>query len=126
MLIGNNPGEDPGGGLHKATEDMEDIINDFKNKNVTKKTIERQQKILSRMLDSQKSLQQKDFNNKRESFIADDIDFKGTSGLPNDFGEKDLLLMNALENAMDEELSAEYEKLLQLYFLNLQKESTEK
>ena len=34
--------------------------------------------------------------------------------------------MNALENAMDEELSAEYEKLLQLYFLNLQKESTEK
>ena len=125
-LIGNNPGEDPGGGLHKSTEDMEDIINDFKNKNVTQKTIERQQKILSRMLDSQKSLQQKDFNNKRESFIADDIDFKGPSGLPDDMGEKDLLLMNALDNAMDEELSTEYEKLLQRYFLNLQKESTEK
>ena len=41
-------------------------------------------------------------------------------------GEKNLLLMNALEDAMNENLSSEYEKIIQLYFLNLQKESSEK
>ena len=78
------------------------------------------------MLDSQKSLQEKDFNNKRESNIADDIDFFGPAGLPSNLGEKNLLLMNALEDAMNENLSSEYEKIIQLYFLNLQKESSEK
>ena len=102
---------------------MDKVIEDLKNKNITRKTIERQQKILSRMLDSQKSLQQKDFTNKRESKISKDMYYTGPLGLPQDLGEKDLLLINAMESAMNENLSAEYNKLIQLYFLNLQKGS---
>ena len=60
---------------------------------MTQKTIERQQKILSRMLDSQKSLQQKDYEKKRESMSATNFEYIGPLGLPNDLGEKDLLLM---------------------------------
>ena len=37
-------------------------------------------------------------------------------------GEKDLLLINAMEAAINEGLSLEYQKLIRLYFLNLQKE----
>ena len=120
-LIGNNPGQDHGGGLNKAAEDMDKVIDDFINKNITQKTIDRQQKILSRMLDSQKSLQEKDFENKRESVIAETIEYLGPLGLPNDLGEKDLLLINALESAIEENMPLEYNSMIQSYFLNLQK-----
>ena len=46
---------------------MEEIIDDFKNQDVQRKTIERQQQILSRMIDSQKSIRQKDFSEKRKA-----------------------------------------------------------
>ena len=124
-LLGNNPGQDPGGGLHQTQDEMEEIIKDFKNKNVTTKTIERQERILSRMLDSQKSLQQKDYNNKRDANLAEDLEYIGPLGLPKSLGEKDIFLIKAMEAAMEEELSNEYEKLIQLYFLNLQKKDTE-
>ena len=119
-LLGNNPGEDQGGGLHQTKEEMDEIINDFINKNVTKKTIERQQKILSRLLDSQKSLQQKDYDKKRESHAADNFEYIGPLGLPNDLGEKDILLMKALESAINENLPEEYNSLIQTYFLKMQ------
>jgi len=120
-LIGNNPGQDYGGGLNKAAEDMDEVIDDFINKNVTQKTIDRQQKILSRMLDSQRSLQEKDYDNKRESVISETKEYLGPLGLPNNLGEKDLLLINALESAINENMPLEYNSMIQSYFLNLQK-----
>ena len=119
-LLGNNPGEDSGGGLHQTKEEMDEIIKDFIEKNVTQKTIERQQKILSRMLDSQKSLQQKDYDKNRKSSTAETFEYLGPLGLPNDLGEKDLLLMKALESAIKENLPIEYNNLIQTYFLNMQ------
>ena len=77
------------------------------------------------MLDSQKSLQQKDFNNKRESKVAEELIYEGPMGLPQNFGDTDILLMKAMEAAMDEDFSFEYEKLIQLYFMKLQKETDE-
>ena len=119
-LLGNNPGKDQGGGLHQSKEEMDEIIKDLINNKVTQKTIERQQKILSRMLDSQKSLQQKDYEKKRESMSATNFEYIGPLGLPNDLGEKDLLLMKALESAIKENLPLEYNNLMQTYFLNMQ------
>ena len=45
---------------------MEEVIKDFQRRKITRETIERQNKILSRMLDSQKSLKQKDYNDKEK------------------------------------------------------------
>ena len=100
---------------------MDKVIDDFINKNITQKTMERQQKILSRMLDSQKSLQEKDYENKRESVVAENTEYLGPLGLPNDLGEKDLLLINALESAIEENMPLEYNSMIQSYFLTLQK-----
>jgi len=121
-LLSDNPGQQ-NGGMNKVSEDMEEVIQDFKNKNITKKTIERQQKILSRMLDNQKSLIQKDYSNKRTSKIGEEIIYNGPDGLPIKLGDKNLLLMNAMEAAMKEGYSNEYNKLIRNYFMNLQKEN---
>ena len=64
-LIGDNPGEETGG-LSNAGDEMDEVIIDFKNNNVNRKTLERQQRILSKMLDSQKSLTQKDYSKKEK------------------------------------------------------------
>jgi len=53
-LLGDLPGPNHGN-AEKINQDMEEVIQDFKNKNINQKTIERQKNILSRMLDNQKS-----------------------------------------------------------------------
>ena len=123
-MLKNNPGEDTGG-LSKASEDMDDVIQDFKNNNVNQKTLDRQQRILSRMLDSQKSLTKRDFEDKRQSKTADDFIYSGTDNGLNKKADKNILLINAMEDAINEGLSLEYQKLIRLYFLDLQKESKE-
>jgi len=77
------------------------------------------------MLDNQKSLTQKDYSNKRDSKTGQDFEYLGLEQLPKNLGDKNLLLINAMEAAMDEGYSVEYNKLIRNYFLNLQKESND-
>ena len=120
-LISNNPGEETGG-LSKASEDMEDVILDFENNNINRKTYDRQQKILSRMLDNQKSLTEKDYSKKRNSKTSKDYIVSNISEIPDNYGEKDLYYIEAMESALKKGIPKEYDKITRIYFLNLQKE----
>ena len=73
-MLGDMPGNKPGG-LSKAEKDMEEVIADFKRRKVNRETMERQEQILSRMLDSQKSMTQKDYSEKRKSHIGKAFDY---------------------------------------------------
>ncbi|MEO8512095.1 MAG: DUF4175 family protein [Ignavibacteria bacterium] len=55
------------GNLDQVQKDMQEIIKDLQENNVTPETKKRQEKILSRMLDFQLSTREKDFEQKRES-----------------------------------------------------------
>ena len=118
-LLGEFPGENDGS-MEKIGKDMDEIIQDFKNKHITRETIKRQEQILSRMLDNQKSLTQKDFSNKRKGKTGQYFEYVGSEDLPENLGDKNLLLINAMESAMEEGYSNEYNKLLRNYFLKLQ------
>ena len=111
------------GTMEKIGKGMEEIIEDFKNKNITPETILRQERILSRMLDNQKSEIQKDFSKKRRSTTGSNFTYTGGETLPENLGDKNLILINAMESAMEEGFSNEYNKLIRNYFLNLQKEN---
>ena len=117
------PGGDTPGGLSKAEQDMEEVINDFKRNQVTRKTMERQEQILSRMLDSQKSMTQRDFSEKRKSKSGGEFDYDGPTGLPSDKGQRDLFLINAMESALQEGHSREYQQMMKHYFRGLQEAS---
>ncbi|MBL7109485.1 MAG: hypothetical protein ISS11_04500 [Candidatus Marinimicrobia bacterium] len=119
-MLGEYPSEESGG-LGKAKQEMEEVIKDFKRKQVNQRTIDRQEKILSRMLDSQKSLTQKDYSEKRKSDTGEKFIYSGPSGLPSDFGEREILLMKAMEEALKEGYSREYQELMKIYFRELQK-----
>lgn len=55
------------GNLDQVQKDMQEIIKDLQENNLTPETKKRQEKILSRMLDFQLSTREKDFEQKRES-----------------------------------------------------------
>ena len=124
-LLGDFPGRN-NGTMEKIGEDMDEIIEDFKNKRITRETIDRQQQILSRMLDNQKSLTQKDYSNKRQSKIGGNFSYDGNERIDSKLGNKDLLFINAMESAMDEGYSNEYNKIIRNYFLKLQSNEKEK
>jgi hypothetical protein len=119
-LLGENPGKE-NSGAGKAKDEMEEVIEDFRRKQVDRRTQERQQRILSRMLDSQKSLTQKDYSEKRKSSGGEEFIFSGPTGLPTDMGEREMLLINAMESALQEGHSREYQNMMKQYFRSLQR-----
>lgn len=60
-------GEKVLGDLNQVQKDMQEVIKDMQQNKVTDKTVEKQNRILSRMLDAQLSRREKDFEPKRES-----------------------------------------------------------
>ena len=125
QLLGDMPGSE-NSGLGQAGKDMEEVINDFKRNQVDRQTEERQQRILTRMLDSQKSLTRKDYSNNRKSeFQSDNILYSSPDDLSDNKGQQELILINALESALQEGHSNEYQNIIKLYFYNLQKNQDE-
>ena len=90
---------------------------------ITRETIDRQEKILSRMLDSQKSLKQKDYNEKRKSKSAETMIYDGPISLPLDKGERQTMLTMALQEALSEEYSNDYQIILKKYFKYLEEQN---
>jgi len=119
-LLSENPGEQSGG-MGKAKEEMDQVIEDFKRRKVDRQTMDRQEKILSRMLDAQKSMSQRDYSEKRKSKQGESFSYDGPAGLPVDYGERKVLLIEAMEEALDEGHSIEYQKMIKTYFRELQK-----
>ena len=74
------------------------------------------------MLDNQKSLTQKDFSDKRKSKSGTQKEYDGNLKIDSNLGDKDYLIINAMEEAMKEGHSNEYNKIIRNYFLKLQNE----
>jgi len=67
---GNNQGLKDGDNISKAIEEMEKNEREIINKQITQESLNRQQKILTRMLESEKAEQQREKEEKRESIEA--------------------------------------------------------
>ncbi len=105
------------GGLGQALKDMEEVIQDFQRRRVTRRTLERQQKIVTRLLDSQKSLTVQDFKEERKGEAPTRLlPYAGPSGLPANLGEREDLIMQAMEKALRTGYSQDYQVIIQNYF----------
>ena len=104
------------GDLSGIANEMDEVIKDLQRKQFTRQTSDRQQRILSRMLDSQKSMTQRGFEEERKSKIGDQTLFTGPSGLPQDLGQRQSLIMNAMNHALKSGYSRDYQKMIRRYF----------
>ena len=104
------------GDLSGIANEMDEVIKDLQRKQFTRQTSDRQQRILSRMLDSQKSMTQRGFEEKRRSESSEQTLFTGPSGLPQDMGQRQSLIMNAMNDALKSGYSRDYQKMIRRYF----------
>ncbi|MFQ6616552.1 MAG: hypothetical protein ACE5HZ_07265, partial [Fidelibacterota bacterium] len=120
QLIREMRGTRQGGeSLRSIQEEMKEVIRDFQTGKVGRNTVERQQRILSRMLDSQRSLRKRDFSRERKARVAQDLSREGPSGLPPDLGQRRNLAMEALNLALKAGYSRDYQDMLRRYFNTL-------
>ncbi len=116
---GGSNGDKIGSELQRMIEQMEDTINDLRGGSVDPLLIERQQNILSRMLESEKALQERDEEEKRE----------GKTGEQNIKANPPELSLEELEKQIRTRLndpnftkySPDYQRLIERYFEILKK-----
>ena len=114
------------GDLGGIGKEMDEVIKDLQRRRFTRKTKERQQRILSRMLDSQTSMTQRGFKDERKSTSAESIvAFEGPSGLPADMGQRQSLALQALNKAINAGYSREHQTMIKRYFNSLSQLQTE-
>ena len=111
------------GDLSGITKEMDQVIKDLNNKRFDRKTQKRQQKILSRMLDSQVSMTQRGEKEERKSIsVKSKIKYEGPGGLPTDLGQRENLALKALNKSMKAGYSKEHQTMIKRYFNSFSKE----
>jgi tetratricopeptide (TPR) repeat protein len=107
------------GDLQKTAEDMREVQTDLAQGEVNPETIRRQERILSRLLDSQRSTRERDFEEKRRSQTGTDVVRQSPGSLDLSTQEGKNRLRRDLLRALEEGYSREYEDLIRKYFESL-------
>ena len=115
-------GQNSLGDLNGIANEMDEVIKDLQRKKYSRKTQERQQRILSRMLDSQTSMTQRGKKDERTSDTAiEGLVYEGPGGLPIDLGQRESIAIQALNRAMKAGYSKDNQLMIKQYFNSLSK-----
>jgi hypothetical protein len=109
------------GDLNKIAEQMEETVRELERRRTTRRTIERQQEILTRMLDATRSLQERGKDEKRESQTGEAEPRVGPDTLPE--AEQLDALRRDLIRALEAGYAPDYEELIKRYFEQLQNQN---
>ena len=93
---------------------MHEVVDDMASEKLTDETVRVQDRIVSRMLDAQRSLHKRDFNEQRESRTGAEIFSKGGATVPENDRMKQL--RRDIDRALREGTPEEYEELVREYF----------
>jgi hypothetical protein len=102
--------------MEGVLDDMLRVERDLAELNVTRELVERQESILSHLLDAQRSIRQQGFKEERESESGKAFEIKERPRLPQDAGERNRLLREELMRALKQGYPAEYERMIRAYF----------
>jgi hypothetical protein len=105
--------------LEGLLDEMKAVEKDLSEMNVTRELIQRQESILSHLLDTQRSIRQQGFKEERQSETGKESELKGRPRLPEDKGERNRLLREELMRALKQGYPAEYEQMIRDYFQRL-------
>lgn len=112
----------PLGDLGQIGKEMGEIAKELKERNVGQKTVRKQQRVLSRLLDAQRSVNKEKLSRKRKSRTAEFFTRKDLGNLPENLGEKRNILREDLLKALEEGYSKNYQEIIKTYFDALQKQ----
>lgn len=104
--------------LEKISQEMKEILTEFKSKGPSSETLKRQERILSRLLDLQRSENERDYEKQREGKTAEDIFAPSPSALNLKDVDKDKYFRDLLKNNQ-QGFTKDYENLIKNYFERL-------
>jgi hypothetical protein len=107
------------GDLGHVSEEMEQVEKDFAARRVDRQTIERQNRILSRMLDYQRSMREHEPGRERRAETGKIYNSASPAELPADLGQRREQLQQDLLRAKQEGYSRDYLELIRKYFESL-------
>jgi myosin heavy subunit len=109
------------GRLDRTIEDMEAVVEALKRGDLGDDLVNREQRILSRLLDAQRSVNTRDYEKKREAETAADVYSRSLgAGTPEAVSQS---LREEIRRAMQLKAPGEFEELIKLYFRALADES---
>lgn len=111
------------GDLDHIASEMEAVIQEMKNRRAGSRTFERQRRILSRLLDAQRSIRERGRSSERRARRGSDLAYRGPGSLPPNLGEADNPLRSRLRDALDAGFAAEYRRLIRSYFETLMQDA---
>jgi hypothetical protein len=109
------------GDLNRIAQDMREVQTDLAQGNVNPETLHKQERILSRMLDAQRSMRERDYEKRRKSESGTDVARRNPGGLDPATQEGRSKLQRDLLRALEEGYNKDYEELIRKYFDALQK-----
>jgi len=112
------------GKLDDIAGSMEEVARDLAEGNLDRDLVERQERILTRMLDSQRSMRERDYKKERSSTTAGDVGALAPERWSEEVGDEEILL-RMIRRAMQEKGPREYEELIREYFRALSEKARE-
>ncbi|MDH3214819.1 MAG: hypothetical protein OEN01_00840 [Candidatus Krumholzibacteria bacterium] len=109
------------GRMDKIVEEMEEVIRDLNSGVLDEQTVRNQERIVSRLLDANRSVHSRDYEKKRLSVSADDV-FSATDGTESRKSVSQSL-REEIKRAMSLKAPGEFEDLIKLYFRALAEEA---
>jgi hypothetical protein len=114
------------GDLEKIGEEMKEVVQNLEQNNVNRETIQKQERILSRLLDASKSVRERDYEKKRKAQTGTEIARRSPGDLDPSTLEGKNKLLDDLLKSLEHGYSKDYQELIRKYFDELQKMETQK
>jgi hypothetical protein len=108
--------------LENILKQMQEVVSDMQTERLNDELVQKQEKILSRLLDAQRSINERDYEKERESFTGKNPNRKSPAELNLSSEQGKDLIRDELNKAGREGYSKDYENLIRKYFEALQGE----
>jgi hypothetical protein len=109
------------GNLDNIVKEMSEVISDMNTQKLNDELVQKQERILSRMLDAQRSINERDFEKKRESNSGENIVRQSPAELNLSSEKGKDKIKDELNRAVQEGYTKDYENLIRKYYEALQK-----
>ncbi len=110
------------GDLDDVAKQMQEVQTDLEQNNVNPNTIQKQDRILSRLLDSQRSMRERDYEKRRQAQTGKELQHASPSELDLSTQEGKNKLREELLKVLEGKYSKDYESLIKKYFEQLDKQ----
>jgi TolA-binding protein len=107
--------------LKKLADEMQDLISEMKSKGVRPETMQKQERILSRLLQAERSIHERDKDETREAKRASDIKGNAPADLDPNSEEAKRAIREDMMNNKDGVYSKDYQALIRKYLEKLGK-----